>query len=133
MQQTTKTIVAISTIINGKIHYISGQSVNAANKYIPQYNKDAQYAKEFSSKQTAEQYLKNISYTVTRLFTIITVEILDLPDTKEAFRKYDRSLVNKLLLFIITSSIVLVSCTSTKEGCWKGAEPKFRYTAKMRA
>lgn len=114
MKHKTKTITAITTIINGKIHYVSGHSVNAANKYIPQYNKDAQYAKEFNSKEGAEFYLRNVSYTVTRLFTVITIDILDLPDTRDALRKYDRSVINKIMLLLIISSIVLVSCSKSQ-------------------
>jgi hypothetical protein len=46
-------------------------------------------------------------------------------------------LIRYLVIIVIVSfllSLVLTGCASQREGCWKGAEPRFRYnTTKMRA
>lgn len=90
MKHATRTITAIAITINGRINYISGQSENQWGKFIPQYNTDAFLAKEFVNHADAENYLKRVHNHVHRQFTIVVINILDLPDTSEALRKYDR-------------------------------------------
>ena len=38
-----------------------------------------------------------------------------------------------MIIIMIITAIALSSCTSTKSGCWKGAEPKLRPFNKIRA
>jgi uncharacterized protein YlxP (DUF503 family) len=121
MHNKIKTIHAITTIINGQINYISGQSINAANKFIPTYNKDAQMAKEFANREAAELYLKNVSTQVQRKFTPITVDIIDKNEIHAKIpvvvvhedridkQRMIKKMMNRFLIFI--AAIVLVSCS----------------------
>lgn len=110
--QKTKHIIAIATLINGQVHYVSGQSVNQANKYIPQYNKDAQEAKQFTSEASAETYLQNVSTQVQRHFNVIQVDIID-----KEFEQRQQSAIGRFAIILLIASIVLVSCSVQRDGC----------------
>lgn len=149
-QAQFKKIIAIATTINGHTEYISGQSVREFdNKYIPQFSTRVVHAKEFESEEDAIAYLANVINNFHRVFTVVTLEIPDIRDLKKYDRDYkkqqqltghhyhggikDGARMRGLLIALIAIVLVtLQSCASTKEGCWKGAEPKNR-TTKMRA
>lgn len=124
MKHATKSIIAITTLINGRINYISAHSVRENGSLLPQFDLDAQKAKEFDSMSAANEYLKKVFNPFHRLFTVIHIDILDIVESKHPFINFDRS-IKKLASIIIIVLVTLTSCsTYTCPSINGGREPK---------
>lgn len=137
MKHKTKTITAITTLMNGHIKYISGQSIRDNGSLLPQLDADAQKAKEFNSTGGAAEYLKKVFNPFHRMFTIVTIDILDIPATPLLIvcdeSKLDKKTIiekvkalDRIAIVLIIAATIITSCSKAQTLPAKQSAPLYQ-------